>query len=231
MATYFPSTDAGMLNWAQGFSGFINAFPADYGLTAEEADAYAVTVAAYATAYGVATNAGARTTPAIQAKNTAKKNLVAATRPLVNQIQIFPGTTDSMRRDLRITVRDTENTPIPVPDTTPVLTVVAVMGRKIKINLRTREADGKPSENRARPVGVKGATVYYAAGEDYPQDLEAWKFLGNQAKTTIDLTIPYTVPGGTKVWLAAQWTNTKLQTGPACPPVETRIAGGLSQAA
>jgi len=226
MPSYLPTREAELLSWAQDFSGFINAFPANYGLTAEEADAYTVLVTAYAAAYGVATNAATRTRPTIATKNTTKKNLIVATRPLVAKVQIFPGTTDSMRRDLRITVRDTEPTPVPIPETSPRLEVAAVTGRTIKINLRPAEGEG-----RAKPVGVKGATVYYAVGEDYPQDISAWTFKGNTSLTTLDMTIPESVPGGSKVWLTAAWFNSKSQAGPATPPVETRIAGGLSQAA
>lgn len=225
-SNYLPSREADLLSWSADFSALINAAPATYGLTVEEADDYLTVQAAFANAYGVATNAGTRTRPTVEAKNTAKTNLVDATRPLVAKIQIFPGTTDAMRRDLRITVRDTDPTPVPVPDTSPRLEVVAVMGRQINIRLRPAEGDG-----RAKPDGVKGASVYYATGEDYPEDLEAWKFKGNQTLTTITVTIPDTVPGGTKVWLTAAWFNTKAQSGPATPPVETRIAGGLSQAA
>lgn len=226
MATYFPSTDSGMLNWAQGFSGFINAGPEAYGLTIEDAAAYTAAVTAYADALTVATNSGTRTTPTIQDKNTKKKDLIAATRPLVNTIQAFSGTTDMMRADLQITIRDTEPTPVPVPVTSPTLNVVSVFGRTIKFHLR----DGD-TESRARPEGVKGAVIHYAVGDTFPQDLSGWVFKGNTTKTTVDVTIPSNVPAGSKIWLLAQWTNTKLQTGPACTPVWTSIADGMTQAA
>ena len=231
MPSYLPTREAELLTWAQGFSGFINAGPEAYGLTIEEAAAYTATLTAFADAYATANNAGTRTSANIQAKNTAKTNLIAATRPLVNTIQAYPGTTDQMRADLRITIRDTTNTPVPVPESTPSLSVVAVSGQTIKVNLRAREEDGSPSERRARPTGVNGAAVYYATGEDYPQDIAGWTFKGNTSKTTFDITIPDSVPAGSKVYLTAQWFNTKSQTGPACPPVETSIARGLSQAA
>ena len=231
MASYLPSTDSGLLTWAQNFYSFIEAAPANYGLTIEDAAAYSALLTAYDAALATANNAGTRTTPSVQAKNTAKKALIAGTRPLVNTVQAFAGTTDAMRADLRITIRDTSYTPVPVPESTPALTVVMVSGRTIKVNLRAREDDGSPSESRARPTGVKGAAVYFAAGEDYPQDITGWSFKGNVNKTTFDLTIPDSVAAGSKVYLTAQWFNTKSQTGPACPPVETSIARGLSQAA
>ncbi len=231
MASYLPSTDAGLLAWAQNFYGFIEAAPTTYGLTIEDAAAYNTALTAYADAYNTANNAGTRTTPAVQAKKTAKQDLIDATRPLVNTVQVYVGTTDQMRADLQITIRDTTYTPVPVPDSTPALSVVAVSGRTIKVNLRAREADGSPSEGRARPAGVKGAAVYFATGDDYPQDITGWTFKGNTSKTTFDVTIPDAVAAGSKVYLTAQWYNTKSQTGAACPPVETSIARGLSQAA
>jgi hypothetical protein len=144
----------------------------------------------------------------------------------VKVIQAWPEMTDTKRAQLGITVPDRTSTPVPVPETSPRLEVIAVMGRQIKLKLRPSEGGG-----RAKPDGVTGANLFYTVGEDYSQDIETWQFKGGQSKTTVTLNIPDSVPGGSKVWLTAQWFNRKAQTGPACPPVETRIAGGLSQAA
>ena len=231
MASYLPTVESQLLSWAQNFNGFIAADPAAYSLSLEQAAAYSAALTAFSDALAVANNASTRTKPSIQAKNTAKKNLIALTRPLVNQIQAFSGTTDEMRADLQITIKDATPTSVPVPTMYPSLTVVAVMGRTIKVNLRARDADGNVSDSRARPVGVKGAAVYFASGEEYPQTIAGWSFSGNVSATTFDVPIPDSVAAGSKVYLTAQWYNTKSQTGPACPPVETSIARGLAQAA
>ncbi|MBB6429774.1 hypothetical protein [Algisphaera agarilytica] len=223
---YLPSREAELLSWALNFSNLVEADPPAYGLTEPQTTAFGAQVVDFQQRYNVCQDPGTRTPTKVQEKNDAKKGLIAAARSLVRIVQGYPGTSDSMRRDLDITIRDMDPTPVPVPETSPELTVVVVQGRKITIKLRSAENSG-----RARPSGVKGATLYYTTGEDYPQDINAWHFKGMQSRTTIEVTIPDTVPGGTKVWLTAQWANTKLQSGPACPPVETRIAGGLSQAA
>lgn len=226
MATYFPSREAELLTWAMDFNALVTANPADYGLTAEQADPVTTTVAAFAAAYETATNRETRSPVSIETKKEAKAAMFAAVRTAVNIIQAWPDITDTKRAQLGITVPDRTPTPVPVPETSPRLEVVSVTGRQIKLNLRPSTGEG-----RAKPDGVAGANLFYTVGEDYSQDIETWQFKGGQSKTTVTLTIPDTVPGGAKVWLTAQWFNRRAQTGPACPPVETRIAGGLSQAA
>lgn len=226
MSSYLPNRQAELLIWAQDFSALVTDDPENFGLTALQAEPVTTAVAAFAAAYETSANRETRTPVNVEAKNAAKKIMIAAVRQAVKIIQAWPSITDTKRSQLGITVPDTNPTPIPIPETSPRLEVVVVLGRQIKLKLRPSEGDG-----RARPAGVSGAYVYYTVGESYSEDIETWQFKGGQSKTTVTVNIPDTVPGGAKVWLTAQWFNRKAQTGPACPPVETRIAGGLSQAA
>ncbi len=223
---YLPVRELDLLTWSKELSTKLLASPEYYGVTALQANAYDEVQVAFASAYAVAHDPTTRIKANLVAKNNTKKALIDATRPLVAFLQASPVMTDEKRGMLGIPIRDREPTPVPVPSEHPELTVVAVMSRTIRIKLRSTSSEG-----RGRPAGVAGATVYYAVGESFPQEIEGWMFKGNVSVTTFDLTIPVTVPGGSKVWLAAAWYNAKAQSGPACQPVETAIAGGLAQAA
>ncbi|XAL98785.1 hypothetical protein OT109_14495 [Phycisphaeraceae bacterium D3-23] len=227
MATTFPpSREADLVAWALNWSTLTVADPVAYGLDATQATDFRALYIAYNALYTACNDNGTRTPTKVQEKKTAKKTLVTEARRLIAIVQAFPGTTDAMRRDLDISIRDYEPTPVPVPEVSPSLEVTAVVGRTIKLKLSPSSGEG-----RAKPTGVMGATLYYAVGEDYPQELSGWIFKGNTTQMKVDATIPAEVPGGSKVWITAAWFNSKAQAGPACAPVETRIAGGLSQAA
>lgn len=224
--SYIPGSGAGILDWTAQFLAQITAETGTLGLSPTQVADYTALQEDYATKYAAATNHLTRGTATILAKNEAKTALVAESRKLAMQITNYPGVTNTMRQALGLTLRDDEPTPVPVPEESPRLEVLAVMGRTIKVRLSPAKG-----ESRARPEGVKGATLYYAVGETYSEEIAAWTFKGNTSLTTFDVTIPTDVPGGSKVWLVAAWFNTKSQAGPVCSPVETRIAGGLAEAA
>lgn len=226
--TYLPTRESELVTWSGTFDAAVSASPTTYGLTAEQATAYTTAQAAFLQAYQLANNANTRTPSIIETKDDAKAALIALTRELVNIVQAFPGTTDTMRVDLGITVRDVDPSPVPVPETSPTIDVTSVSGFMVYLRLHNGE-----STSRAKPAGVTGAALFSYVGDQPPTELSDWKFEGNVSKTTkLSVALPGSTPAGAKVWLTSFWFNTKKQSGPATPPVSTNIpGGGLSQAA
>jgi hypothetical protein len=88
------------------------------------------------------------------------------------------------------------------------------------------------TQRRGKPANVRGATTFSYVGEQPPPDVEGWKFETSVTRTELYLDFPTTLPSGTKVWLTAFRFNSKSESGPACPPVVSRVGfGGLSLAA
>ena len=227
---YLPSREADLVTWSDNFNTLITATPTAYGLTAGQATAYTALHSAFVTAWEIANRPSLRTTPAIETKNTAKYNLISGPggiHELAMIVQDFPGTTNTERADLGLTVRDADPSPIPPPTMSPGLDIVAVNGRTVKIRLH----DAASPSSRAKPAGVKGASVYSYVGATPPESIDAWKYEGSTTKNVIDIDFPTTVAAGSKVWLAAYWTNPRLQSGPPCDPVATTVGGGLAAAA
>jgi hypothetical protein len=223
---YLPTREADLLAWSNNLVGMIALSPESYGLTAAQATHYATLNTAFANAYEVA-NGSNRGPAATQTKNTAKRALIAESRKLVRIIQAFPGTTDTMRVQLQITVPDVEPTPVPPPADPPVLTVAATIGKTVKIRLR----DLHNQDKRARPHGVTGAAVFSSVGAEPPADINDWKFEFNTSRTTVDVHFPPALAAGTQVWLTAFWFNLKKQSGPAAAPITTTLSGAISLAA
>lgn len=223
---FIPSKEAQLVTWSANFATRIVATPTEYGLTAPQATQMVNLQEDFAAAYNNATNPSTRTRGAIAAKRVVKKTMVAYVRELARIIQATPTVTDQQKVNAGLPVHSTEPTPVPVPDESPVLEIVSTMGRTIKINLRTVGSD-----RRGKPDGVAGASVFSFVGDDAPSDIAAWKFEGSTTRTNVDVEFAPIVPAGSKVWLTAFWFNPRTQSGPACDPISTYIAGGVSLAA
>lgn len=223
MPTYLPSREADLVTWSANMSTLINADPTSYGLTLTQASDYAALQTAYANAYTTANNDSTRTTPAIVAKNNAKQALIVSTRQLVDIIQAYPGTTDQMRADLQITIRDTEPTPIDPPTTPPSISVVSRYDRTVTLRI----FDGTNPTSRAKPENVQGAAIFSYVGDDAPTTNEQWKFEHQATRNPVTITFPESVPHGSRVWFTAYWYIAKGDSSPALyPPISCYLDSG-----
>ena len=218
--SFFPDTDAGALAWAQHFASMIAAGPATiYGLTSAQSTAFNTLVASYQTTL-TACEPTLRNKASTAAKNSARAALKLSAAQLASIIGGQPSVSDAQKIALGLTVRVAPS-PIPAPGDPPELDIVSVSGRTVKIRLHD-----SATMKRARPAGVMGATLFSFVGAIAPGDLSAWTYQGNSSKAVLDVVFPATVPAGSAVWLLAFWYNGKGQSGPACAPVSTYIAGG-----
>jgi hypothetical protein len=218
------------VQWSANFDARITANPTAYGLTAVQATFYNGLHTAFQTAWQAANENMTRTPSAIQTKNLAKADLVSGRggiRELAGIVQKFPGTTNTERSDLGLTVRDAEPTPIPPPTVSPEIDFIPTGTRTIRIRLHN-----EVTLNRRKPEGVKGATVFYHVGATPPAELSEWTFHENVTRTTLDVNLPPSIAPGSQVWFTAFWFNPRAQSGPAATPVSTFMQfGGLSMAA
>jgi hypothetical protein len=226
-SNFIPSREADLLSWSNNLATKLIAAPTDYGIDAAAATAFGGVQGAFASAYATAIDPDTRTPSAIAIKNTAKKNLIAAVRPLVQTLQASPVMTDGKRELLQIPIRDNDPTPIGPPEVMPVLRVAAVNGRVLDLELRRQDG-----ETKQKPAGVRAAWLYSFVGDTPPVDLNDWHFRGGTTKSNPKLDFPITATPGTVVWVTALWVNPTDQPGPACAPVNARISyQGLSEAA
>lgn len=226
----FPQTREGdLLQWSADFSGQIKASPTSYGLVAAQATAFEALQLDFADKYAIATNPATNSKMNVEEKNIAKNAMLngpGGAKQLVEIIQAFPGMTDAMRVKLNIRVRDVSPTPVPVPTQSPDVDIVSTFSNTITVRVHDSE-----DEKRRRPVGVKGATVLWAIGENPPADDDAWTFSGNTTKNIYEITLPIATPAGSRVWVTAFWFNNRMESGPAASPVSTNVPGKLAAAA
>ncbi|MEM6552726.1 MAG: hypothetical protein AAF750_11445 [Planctomycetota bacterium] len=220
---YLPARESELVTWTHAFGSLLQEDAANYGLTEEQGAAYGVVRDAFVTAYNLANEQTTRSPANIEAKNTAKRALIAETRRLVKIIQASPVIDNDKRAALGITVPDTDPTPVPPPEDAPQLDIVSVVGRTVKVRLRDA-ATGK----RKKPEGVATATVLSYVGEDLPADTRDWSFEGNDTRLDTDVEFGEEFTPATKVWLTAFWSNRRGESGPACAPVSTHLGFGVT---
>lgn len=218
---YLPTTNEGLLNWSANFDQKISdlADPTVIGLSADEVAQYTAAQKEYADKLAASTHPDTRGGSTINAKNIAKKELIRLSRKFAMAMTNYPGVNDEQRYNFGLTVRDTEPTPVPKPDSAPDMKVLKVYGRTLEVRLR----DADNPDRRGKPTGVSGAAVFSYVGENQPATEAEWVFEGNMSKTNFEIDFPETVPNGSKVWLTAYWFNTTKQAGPPTTPISTHL--------
>jgi hypothetical protein len=225
--SFIPSTDMGLLSWAQNFSARINVSYASLGLTLAQTEQYAAAFEAYAAALQKC-NPGERSKSLVAAKNDAREELKVLTRSFAGIVKSLITVSDSEKLELGLKI-PSPKTSVPRPDAAPALSVVETIGRSVKVRANDLLVGG-----RARPPGAKGVTILSCVGTSEPDRIELWRVEQSSTSRTIMIHFPNDLPPGTQVWLAARWFNTKCEPGPVSNPITTYLSGGgmfLKQAA
>src|SRR5687768_6902946 len=157
---YIPSTDGALVTWSANFNALIGASAVSYGLTVAQATSYDLKHDLYAAAFQTASDTSTRTPSTVIAKDVARAALVAEARMLARIIQATPSVTAEQKSDLRLTVRDSEPSPIGPPAAAPGISIVSISATAVKIRLQ----DVVNPDRRGKPAGVAGASVFSYIG-------------------------------------------------------------------
>jgi len=229
MPDYIPKREADRVTWSTTFTDGVVADPTAVGISVPQATELTTRQTAFVTAYNVANNPLTGSPANVVAKNMAMASFISYARELAGIIQKFPGTSDSQRSALGLTVPDVDPSPRPAPATAPEVTVTSISGHTVAFRL----SDPAHPTRRGKPPGVANAVVLTYVGETAPDAAGAWKWEGTTSRTQTAVTFPATVPEGAKVFITALWQNSKGESGPACAPVAAhlQIGGNMSLAA
>lgn len=226
---FLPRREGDLRTWSINFDARISADPAAYGLTAAQAAEYNTLHNAFMAAYALAAAPGTRTSPIVQTKHAAARELRSEARRLARIVHSRRVASDAQKKDLGLTVRrpggrQARNAR---PNVAPTVAVESAAGGKLKVVLRSVE---QPTR-RGRPTGVQGASVYYFAGESPSADLKDWRYAGATTRTVMLVALPADVEPGARVWLTACWRNGRAECGPLAWPVcAYRPRGGVETA-
>jgi hypothetical protein len=225
-SNFYRGTDAEVVAGSASFASLLATGFASYGITSGQQAVFAELNATLQSAYAAAVAPGTRTPVAVRAKNIAIRNVRANAIHLGKIISATPTVTDAQLVELGLLPRS-GRTPVPRPDSAPVIEVLSVRGNTASLRLR----EGGDSTRRGKPAGVSGAAVYSFVGAVPPTDERAWTFEALTSRVKIDVEFPSRVTPGSRVWFTAFWFNQRKQRGPAATPVTTNLQGGMAMAA
>jgi hypothetical protein len=218
-----PTLDAALAQWSTNFNNLGTATPGDFGLSAPQMAIYTPLHTSYISAYDAAKVQGAKSKSLVIAKNDAKWALIPYARELYQMIQANSSVTNENKLLIGVAVRDTEPTPTPPPAQSPLLTVLSVNGRQVRLKLEDRLF----TNTRRRPANAVGAAIFTFVGVTPPPiGAPGWSPEGQTGKTTVTVQFPDTVEPGTSCWLTAVWYNRRGEWSPQCEPVQTFLQIG-----
>jgi hypothetical protein len=215
MATpYIPSTDSALASWATNFDSIVAVDFAALGVTAPEAAAITAATSAYNSALVLATDPGTRTPVTVQAKNTAKADLLGLVRPIAQRIAINPAIDDMDKVDLGLNPRGTVPTPVAPPTTFPVVDLLAATPGQIKIQYR----DSETPDSKAKPYGVVQMEVWVAVASAPVVDPALAVYFGPATKSPHFVDFEPASAGDVATFFC-RWRNRNGGVGPWSSPV------------
>lgn len=219
---FLPSRDQDLSAWADNFDVKITATPTAFGLLAAQATVFHGLALDFSTRLATATAPATRTKGNIEAKDTSRAALRANARALAKIVNAYPGTTNAMRADLGLTVRDVTPTPVPTPATQPVVSIEGTGGGQCLLRL----VDETTPTRKAKPAGVSAAVLFGKIGlasDAPPTDAQDSRFFAVATRSTRTIDLPAGSVGKT-LWVLAQWMNDRGELGPFSVVTSTVIA-------
>jgi hypothetical protein len=222
-----PRREPELVPWLLNLNTLVQANGVSYGIPAAVSADLNTKTLAFKDKWDICQVPTTRTTPAIGEKTVAKQEVLQIVRKVIGMLQSSPLVSDPQRQELGIPIRDVDPTPVGLPTHAPAITNLVVTGRTLTGRLR----DAADANNRGRPLGVAGATIFSFTGDEPPVLLTDWDFQGTQTRTKFAVEFPASTLAGTKVWVTAYWRNPTDEAGPAAVPISMTLAGGLPQVA
>ena len=225
-ASFLQMTDKEFLLWSGNVATLTTATPAVFGASVAQAALFSTAQATFSAAMAALSNPNTQTPVWVAAKNTARKALLAQAKAVVAIADTTITVTPAQRAQLGIPPK-LAPTPVPQPGTSPIISIVSMLGLVVKLQLVD-----SVSKKKTKPPGVVNAIIFSYVGPTPPADMSNWKYQGIATKPIVNVNFPIGTPAGSLVWFAAFWSNAKGESGIPSQPVSANIpGGGVSMAA
>lgn len=170
--------------------------------------------------WAVAQDKDSRTSADVEGKDNARAAYETALRAFVKEwITPNQNITNQQRKDMNVTVPDTERTRVPVPANAPGVTV-----KELKhLQHILRIIDPTQPNSKAKPDGVRSAQVWTFFGDNEPGDNSLYTFYGSANRFNFTVTFD-AAERGKLVWYIARWENTRGEVGPWSNPFSATVA-------
>jgi hypothetical protein len=216
---YVPDTEAQFVSWLKNLSTGIDAHKGSLNLNAANITSLTAMQTSYQQAFEEEEAARINYEAKRQARVTLREQSEAQARSIVRMIQADPNTTDELRAELQIPIRDkTQTAPSPIT-TRPIITIDFSQRRQHELDFR----DSDTPTRRARPANARGCEFRSYVGGAPPTGLDQFKYVDTDTST------PFTVrygdeDAGKTAYYVGRWINDD-EKGPWSETVSATIAG------
>lgn len=219
--SYIPTSDSGFKDWLLNFSTLISADPSKYGLDASDATIIGNLYTAYAAAYQTVQSPSTRTPNAVAQKDALKASAIGSCRVYAMGIKTNIGVDNNDKIALGIHVNDPTPSPIPAPETAPLLNIVSAFSGVHQI----RFADENTPASRRKPAGAIQIELYVHVGPSATANPADADFVGAFTKNPILHEFDATDASKIASYFA-RWRTLRGLVGPWSLPVAMGIAFG-----
>jgi hypothetical protein len=219
MPDYLPTSDGQFLTWEQNFLTYAAAHLEELGILAADLAPAAAAAGAWETSR---TDAEAKQTAfsaAIGVKTTDRHAAENEFRSLVRRLQASPQVSDDERRALRITVKDSEPTPVGPTATRP----LAIISTAERFRHEIKFVDAGAPTRRGKPAGVAGCEIWCKIGEA-PTGPSQMTLLALSRGSPYLAVFPETEAGKTAHYML-RWVAGNGQEGPWSETAAATIVG------
>jgi hypothetical protein len=212
----YPSKDADFNTYVQAAVTYLILNGLRLGITTTNQTALTDRRDEWNAAYPASQNANTRTRTTTKEKTVARKQMIVCFRSVYADIPAS-SLTNADRFTLNLPVRETVNTPNPVPTSKPVGQINT--SRRLEHTISFIDEDG----GTAKPRGVRGSQIWCKVGSPVT-DVTELRFL------TTDTSSPYlhkfeVEDAGKSVYYWLRWENTRGETGPWSDVVMATVNG------
>ena len=183
-ASYIPTQDAPLKAWANNFATLIAASPGTFGLLTSDA----VTISSFANNFSAAMdvieNPATKTKPSVANKDALKASMLGVLRPYAQNVRNNAGVTDENKLALGLNVPSTSRTPITVPQTQPLLSIIGATPGVHTI----RYADVNTPDKRSKPFGAIQIGIFATVGAVAATNPEVALFQGGYTVQPLGIT-------------------------------------------
>jgi hypothetical protein len=216
---YLPDSDAASRDWMNTFAAGITASPATYGLSGADANAIQAAVDAYDAAYLLAVDPATRTAVTVNEKDTARNAAEQICRQYALIIKHDAGVTDADKIAIGVRPVNDQRDPIEVPQTSPVLAVIAATPGVHTL----RYADSMTPDSPAKPFGASELQLFVFVGAAIATDPAQAKFVGKFTKNPVSVSFD-AEDNGKQATYFARWASRRGDVGPWSAPATLAIA-------
>lgn len=218
---FLPVRESELDDWLANFASQIAASPGKYGLTTGDAAEISSAVDAWHAAFLAAAAPSTRTVATVQTKRNAKAAVTAVVRSAAARIRSNATVASDLKIGLGLVLRSHGGSPVPPPETRPVLGL-----RSMNIGVHTLDARDAAATRGGKPDRTTGLVVFRAVGDRAtvtPEGTDGLTYMGLFTRLRFESAFTAADRGKTATYFA-RWVNAKGEAGPWSQGLSVAIA-------